>query len=119
MEWDGKTDRRVGTAHCDQHSQNTTDITSIKTTQEADRASSKTWRFVGSIAGGVSVIAISFVTWVANDTLCTLRTDIKDLKTIVQTASVAEARYGVILQNLERRMSLIEDDIQDSRGHKR
>lgn len=98
--------------NCTAHEQNTRDIAAIKTNQAAASASSKTWRLVGSIAGGCGLLLASFLAWVASDNLTTLRNDIKDLKTELKDSTKIDSRSTTELKYMGEKLNALEVSIK-------
>lgn len=97
------------TEHCDLHERNTNAIESLLMSQSATNASTKTWRIVGSLAGGIGLIIASSIGWLITDTLTILRSEIKELKVIVEKGSLADVEYKAELRHIEMRVLAIEE----------
>lgn len=105
--------RKEDMGNCDEHKKNTEAIERLELAHAAQQSSSRTWRIVATFAIALFGIFLSFMAWVAQDYLKTVRDDVKEVKATLAVSRENGATTTAEMKNMERRLADVETIIRE------
>lgn len=88
--------------HCNSHEDHSNQLTAIS-------ASGRTFKWAMGGFSFLVCLVLAIVSWIFQDTIATVRSDLKEIKGFVSVAAVTDATNRVEMESIKRRLENLEE----------